>query len=120
MLEDEPVSVETQERDASQILGAAIDQLGLGVPGNCGLITIDDRPSKMAHRRLLLREHTGEIPRFRLAERMLLPERTIGIESSDGVYVVLTPTALPDLRPPLRGLPAIHMRSLSSAANRLR
>ena len=31
------------------------------------------------------------------------------------VRVVLTPTALPDLRPPLCGIPAIHMRSVGRA-----
>ena len=113
MLDDEPVAVETQERNTGEILGAAIDELGLRAPGNRGPITIDDRPSKLANGRLLLLEHTGEIARFRLAERMLLPKRTISVERGDRVRIMLRPTPLPDLRPPLCGLPAIHTKSLN-------
>ncbi len=107
MFEDEPVSVETQERQAGQVLGAAIDEPGLRGPGNNGLIAVDDRPAKLAFGRLLLLEHAGKEAGFRLAERMLLPERAIGVERRDRVRVVLTPAALPNLCPPLRGLMSV-------------
>ncbi len=48
MFEDEPAGVETQQRHAGEVLGAAIDELGLRAPGNRGLIAVDDRPAKLA------------------------------------------------------------------------
>src|SRR6266516_384871 len=114
MFEDQAAGVETQQRHACQILGAAIDERGVCPPGNRGLIAVDDRAAKLAFGRLFLRKHAAEVARLRLAERMLLPERTIGVERGDGVRVVLTPAALPNVCPPLRRLSSVHGESLKN------
>ena len=114
MFEDEPAGVEAQERHAGKVFSAAIDEPGLRCPGNRGLIAVDDRPAELAFGRLFLLEHPGEVARFRLAERMLLPARAIGVKCGDGAHVVLTPAALPHVCPPLRGLARIHVGSLKN------
>ena len=114
MFEDEPAGVEAQQRHAGQVLGIAIDEPGLRAPRNRRLITVHDRPAKLAFGRLFLRKHADEVARLRLAERMLLPERTIGVEHRDSVRVVLTPAALPHVRPPLRSLSRMHVTSLEN------
>jgi hypothetical protein len=43
---------------------------------------------------------------------MLLPVRILGVKRSDGVSVVLAPTALPNVCPALRSLSWIHAASL--------
>jgi hypothetical protein len=108
MFDDEPVGVETQERHTREILATAVDEPGPGAPPNRGRIAVDDRSPELAVRRLLFVEDASEIARLGIAERILLPEGIDGVERSDGVQIVLTPTAFPDVSPPLRGLPRIH------------
>jgi hypothetical protein len=112
LLNDKPGSVEAQERDADEFLRAAIDELRAGAPRNRCAITVNDRHPELTPRRLLLLEHAGDIARFRLAERMLLPEHAHAVERTNGVRVMLVPTSLPDIRPPLRCLAGIHTLSL--------
>ena len=114
MFDDETIGVETEERHACEILATAADELGPGAPPNRCPIAVDDRSPELAVGRLLFVEDASEIARFGIAERILLPEGVVGVQRIDGVQVVLTPTALPDVSPPLRGLPRMHVPSLST------
>src|ERR1700733_11257665 len=90
------------------ILGTAILQPRLRTPRHGSLVPVDDRCAELALGRFLLREHTGQVARLRLAERMLLPARVLGIQSRNGGSVMLAPAALPNLCPPLSCLPRVH------------
>src|SRR5215467_8817809 len=117
-LDHKPVSPETEQRHPCQILAAAIRQSGLRTPGNGSLITVDKRRRKPALRRFLLREHTGQIARLRIAEWMLLPERAFGVKRADSGNVMCGPAALPYLRPPLGCLSRIHTPTLDKTTGK--
>ena len=115
LLDDEPFWVEAQERNADEVFGTAVLERGLAVPRHRGPITVHEWLSEFALRGLLLVEHASEVAGLRLAKRMLLPVHAVGVESSDGVSVVLAPTALPRIRPALRSLLRVHVSSLDPA-----
>jgi hypothetical protein len=98
-----------------RILGAAILQPGLGAPGHSSLIAIDYGRAEPALGRLLLREHAGQITALRLAERMLLPDRALGIERGNSGRIVLAPAALSHRCPPLGCLPRLHAPTAGTA-----
>ena len=77
-----------------------------------GAVAVDDRCAELAAGRLFLSEDAREVAGLRLAERMLLPIRAVGVERPDGIGVVLGPVPLPCVRPTLRGLSGLHASSL--------
>jgi len=117
-LHDKPVRPETEQRHPSQILGAAVRQPGLSAPRYGSLIAVDDRCTKPALRRFFLREHAGQIARFRIVKRMLLPERAFGIQRADSGYVMLRPAALPCLCPPPGCVSRIHMQTIDKGTDK--
>ena len=46
-------------------------------------VTVDNRLAELALRGFLLREHADQIARLRIAERVLLPERPLGVQRTD-------------------------------------
>ena len=117
-LHDEAIGPETQQCHSGQILRATIGQPGLGAPGHGSLVTIDKGHAKSANRRFFLRKHTRQITRLRITERMLLPERAIGIERTDGGFVVPGPAAFAYLSPPQGRLSCIHAPTLNKSTDK--
>jgi hypothetical protein len=115
---DKAVGTETEQRHPCQILGAAIGQPALRAPRHGGLITVDDRRTELALRRFFLREHAGQVTRFRILKGMLLPERAFGIKRADSGYVMPGPAALPYLCPPLGCLSCIHMPTIGKGTDK--
>jgi hypothetical protein len=118
LLHDEPVGPETEQRHSRQILGAAIGQPGLSAPVHGSLIAVNDRCTKPAFRRFFLREHAGQVTRFRIVKRMLLPECVLGIKRADSGYVMPGPAALPCLCPPPGGLSRIHTPTIDKGTDK--
>ena len=115
MLDDEPVPVEAQERDAREILGASVDQPSSAL--SRGL-----RPDR--HRRWAFRRHRRQPPLLQRRGRDT-PVQGRGTDAAARTRrrrtaqqwpprIVLRPSALPDVCPSLRGLPAVHACSLAA------
>src|SRR5215472_4461505 len=108
LLHDEAVAVKAQQRNPGEILGAAIVQLGLRAPRHGRLIAVHDRGTELGLGRLLLREYAGEVAGLRIAERMLLPERALGIQRGDRGLILFPPAAFPYRCPLLSCFSCVH------------
>src|SRR6187200_1355917 len=120
LLDDEPVRIEAQERDAGEFLRAAVLQPGLGRPLDGGAVAVDQRLTEPALGGDLLAEGRVDVlgGRHWLAERVRLQRRALRVQAQDLAGLVLAPAAFPHVAPARRGLPRVHQDSRTTTFTR--